>query len=241
MPQVSCSDLLISQRNYRRAKSVLHSAVHLLPTVSPRTLKRSDQQHNISQFVNITSRAVSLYLEDAEGAYQSLQLLELGRGILANLQLEVRSDISLLETSYPDLAKQFQELRDRIDPPSSTFDTSIIADSSITSNSSSLLDLSQSIAERHALVKQFDALLRSIRSLQGFENFLQGPSESELLSLAEDGPIVVFNISDIRSDAFLITTSQIISIPLPLLTSDLFGKYHHRLLYCDQSPNPKAL
>ena len=128
----SCSDLLIHQRSYQRAKFILQAAVHLLPMISPRTLKRSDQQHNISQFVNITSRAVSLYLEDAEDAYPSLQLLELGRGIIANLQLEVRSDISVLEASHPDLAKQFRELRDRIDPPSRTFDSSIIVDSSVT-------------------------------------------------------------------------------------------------------------
>ena len=215
-----CSDLLVAQRSYNRAKTVLYSAVHLLPTISPRALKRTDQQHNISQFSNITSRAVSLYLEDAEDPYQSLQLLELGRGILANLQLEVRSDISVLAASYPDLAKRFQDLRDLIDPPSSTFGSPMIVDSSATSNSPFVLDSSKSIAERRALITQFDNLLRSIRSLQGFENFLQGPSESELLSLAEDGPIIVFNVSDIRSDAFLITTSQIHSIHLPLLTSD---------------------
>ena len=49
---------------------------------------------------------------------------------------------------------------------------------------------------------------------------MQGPSESELHSLAEGGPIVVFNVSDIRSDAFLITTDEIRSVHLPLLTSD---------------------
>ena len=118
----SCSDLLISQRNYSRAKSILEAAVQLLPTVSPRQLKRSDQQFNISQFANITSRAVSLSLADTDEPYESLQLLELGRGILANLQLEVRSDISVLAAAHPDLAQQFQELRDQIDPPSRTFD-----------------------------------------------------------------------------------------------------------------------
>jgi hypothetical protein len=38
--------------------------------------------------------------------------------------------------------------------------------------------------------------------------------------LADRGPIVVFNVSDIRSDAFLITTNEIRSLYLPLLTSD---------------------
>ena len=62
----SCSDLLISQKNYSRAKSILEDAVHLLPRISPRQLTRSDQQFNISQFINITSRAVSLSLAEAE-------------------------------------------------------------------------------------------------------------------------------------------------------------------------------
>jgi hypothetical protein len=161
-------------------------------------LKRRDQQHNISQFANITSRAVSICLEDAEGPYESLQLLELGRGILANLQLEVRSDVSVLAASHPDLAQQFQKLRDRIDPPSGTLDSSTTADSSAISDSSSVPNSSKVIAKRRALFKQFDHVLQSIRSLEGFENLLRGPSESELCLLAEDGPIIVFNVSDIR-------------------------------------------
>jgi hypothetical protein len=65
----SCSDLLIAKGNYSRAKFILQVAVQLLPMVSPRRLKRSDQQFNISPFVNIISRAVSLHLADAEDAY----------------------------------------------------------------------------------------------------------------------------------------------------------------------------
>ena len=210
----SCSELLIGQKAYNRASPILKRAVRLLPTISPRTLKAIDQQHNISRFSNITSRAVSLSLADGDDPYRSLQLLELGRGIIVNLQLQVRSDISMLSGSRPDLAQQFQELRNQIDPPSRTFDSSAI------SNSTSILDSSKSIAERCALIKRFDDLLRSIRSLHGFDNFLQGPSESELHSLAENGPIVIFNVSDIRSDAFLITTDEIRSVHLPLLTSD---------------------
>ena len=109
----------------------------------------------------------------------------------------------------------------------------MIEDSSTTSNSSSVLDSSKSISERRALFKQFDDLLQYIRSLQGFENFLQGPSESELHSLAEDGPIVVFNVSDIRSDAFLITTDEIRSVHLPLLTSDSAEGFRQTFLRCN--------
>ena len=201
-------------------------------------LHRRDQQYNISQFASVTSRAVSLFIADAEDPYNSLQLLELGKGLLANLQLEVRSDISVLATSHPNIAQQFQELRDRIDTPS-TVDSSIIVDSSVTSYSPSALDSSKSIIERRALIKQFDNLLRSIRSLPGFENFLRGPSKSELLSLAKDGAIVVFNVSDIRSDAFLITADKIRVLHLPLLTSNSLEDSTKRFLTAinDQNPN----
>ena len=118
-----------------------------------------------------------------------MELLELDRGILANLQLEVRSDILILAASHPDLAQKFQDLRDRLDTPLQIFEPSA-ADCSITSDSTSLLDSSKSIAEHHALTKRFDDLLHHIRSLPEFQNFLQGPTESELRSWAGEGPIV---------------------------------------------------
>jgi tetratricopeptide (TPR) repeat protein len=127
----ACSDLLVRQRNYKRAKLILDGAVRILLSISPRTLKQSDQQYNISLFANITSRAVSVSLANTEDPFDALQLLELGRGIISNLQLEVRSDISVLG-SYPEhrkLAQQFQELRDRIDAPSVTIPSSAAFDS----------------------------------------------------------------------------------------------------------------
>ena len=223
---VLCSNLLIDRKNYIRAKPILQAAVHLLPAISPRSLKRGDQQFNISQFANITARAVSLSVEYTDDLYESLQLLELGRGILANLQLEVRSDISVLATMYPELAKQFQNLRDQIDNPSGTSEDSlIISDPS----------LSKTIVEGSRLVKKFDDLLNHIRSLKRFERFLQGPSNSELHSLAEEGPIVVFNTSDIRSDAFIITSDRLSTIDLPLLTSDSLKHHASRLISAIQA------
>ena len=211
----ACADLLIRQQMLTRAKPILETAVRLLPTLSPRQLKRNDAQFNISQFANLTASAVSLCLENMDDPYKSLQLLELGRGILANLQLEVRSDISVLEADHPALAQQFQLLRDQIDSPSRAYESKIIEGRSANSPPIS----SNFISNRQMLFNRFDDLLAHIRSLPSFENFLQGPSEVELRSLAKGGAIVVFNMSDVRSDAFLITTDQIHSVHLPLLTS----------------------
>ena len=49
-------------------------------------------------------------------------------------------------------------------------------------------------------------------------------------SLAEGGAIVVFNISDIRSDAYLITAAEIRSVHLPLLTSDSVESIANRFI-----------
>ena len=211
-----CSNLLISQGSYQRARLVLQAALQLLPLLSPRILERNDQQYNISQFFHVPSRTVSLSLEDGEDPYIALHLLEFGRGILANLHLEVRSDISILAASHSELAQQFQELRDKIDSPSRLFDSSVITRYPPFFNPSP--DMTTIIKDRRNLFNQFDDLLQRIRRLSGFENFLQGPSESELRGLAAEGPIVIFNVSDIRSDAFIVTTNEIRSLHLPLLT-----------------------
>ena len=44
-----------------------------------------------------------------------------------------------------------------------------------------------------------------------------GPGEKELRSLADRGPIVIFNISRVQSDAFLITSEVVVSLPLEKL------------------------
>jgi len=212
-----CSDLLIEQKSYNRARELLQGAVQMLPKVSPRQLHGTDAQFHLSSFANITPRAVSLSLE-TEDAYKCLQLLELGRGILANLKLEVRSDVSKLDNSHPDLARRFKELRDQIDPPATEVGNSIIDTPAAIASSSS--DASKSASKRRARIREFDKLLSFIRSQDGLENFLQGPSREELCSIAHNGAIVVFNVSDVGSDAFLITPQDIRSIPLPLLTSD---------------------
>jgi len=226
----SCADLLISQRSYEGAKPILLAAVRLLPMLSPRILQRKDQQFGISQFANITSRAVSLCLADGDDPYKTLQLCELGRGILANTQLELRSDISLLAAHHPDLAQRFQDLRNLIDPPSKIWESSTIDTLSIPNSTSTLQFAAAINSQRRAHLKEFDDLVQFIHSLPGYEDFLQGPSKAELHSLVEYGTIVLLNVSDIRSDAFLITTEEIRCLRLPLLTPESLEKFTERFL-----------
>jgi hypothetical protein len=75
------------------------------------------------------------------------------------LEPEVRSDHSVLKALHPDIARQFETLRDQI---AITFDSSVILDSSSYTGSS------QVIAEHRILIKKFENFLQNIRKLQGF-------------------------------------------------------------------------
>jgi len=189
---------------YVRAKHLLRIAVNLLPSVSDRVLNRRDQQYNISLFSGVASNAASVYLECGESPYEALSVLELGRGLIAGLQINVRSDISMLKVVYPDLWERIETVRRRLDRQQ-------------TWRTNEDINLSIQREDQRKLSKTFESLLCTVREKPGFEKFLLLPSEDELKLIANDGPIVVFNVSGIRSDAFIITSDTIQYISLPRL------------------------
>jgi tetratricopeptide (TPR) repeat protein len=203
---VTASRLLVAHAELLRAKPLLLKALDLLPSVSPRALKQADQQDNISQFSDIPSLAAAILLEEGESPYNVLQVLERGRGIIASLQLEFRTDISVLNELHPTLAQQFESIRDQLDQPER-----------ILYGQTESYSASISIEERRRISNRFDDVLRTIRELTGFERFLLGPSKEQLGILAEHGSIVVFNISEIRCDALLVQTDNVVALCLPFL------------------------
>lgn len=207
--------LLIDNADWHRANCFLQDAIELLPIASPRTLSELDQQFNISQFAGLTSRAVSVSLLCGNEPFRALRLSEVGNGILATLHLQVRSDIGSLRKSHPNLARQFCDLRDQLDHPQNK-----------------LMQHTENTDREHRwrLSSMFDDLLITIRHLQGFEQFLLAPSETDMKTLAKLGPIVVFNVSNIRCDAFIVTLDDIRSISLPLLTIEQLATYTKRFL-----------
>jgi tetratricopeptide (TPR) repeat protein len=187
---------LLLQSNKMKARSLLESAVNLLPAICPRTLLRQDQQYNLAKCMGITALAVSLSIDCGEDPYEALSISESGRCVLANLQLEVRSDLSQLREAHQELASAFLEVRNKID------------DQTLTSG-------------RCALYDQLRNILEEIRTKPGFGRFLLAPEKSELTKLAEQGPLVVVNVSEIRSDAILIDTTGIRTIELPITEHEL--------------------
>ncbi|RPB28991.1 hypothetical protein L211DRAFT_745749, partial [Terfezia boudieri ATCC MYA-4762] len=176
-------------------------------------------QHILAKLTGLVSLAVSVSLEVGNLPLEALRLQELGRSVTNGQLLDYRSDISDLGEHYPVLAKEFDSLRQDLDSPLPALDS---VDISI--NQLKFAEAS-TIRRRNQAAKGFENILLQIRQKPGFQNFLLAQSEAELLSAAQGGPIVLLNVTALRSDAILVTTTNVTSIGLPKLSYALLHKY----------------
>ncbi|RYP53061.1 hypothetical protein DL770_011005 [Monosporascus sp. CRB-9-2] len=201
--------ILALQANWEESSSLLQEAVKLLPTVSLRSLKHTDKQHMLADFAGLASMAAATALNSGKEAYHALQLLELGRGVIAGLLIEMRSDISDLQQQHPGLADEFTSFRDELDAP--TDRTSPIS-------TDDTLSWESQAKRRRKADRNFNELITRIRAQPGFHNFLLPPTAKELMAAANPDPIIAVNLSSYRCDAFLIRRDRIKVLELPGLT-----------------------
>lgn len=201
-------ELLIAGEMWEKLSEVTSAAVHLLPLVSPRSLYQEDQQDALKAVTGIASLAAAAALQPGinKTALYALGLLELGRGIITGLRFENRADVANVMKECPDLAKQFEQLRDELDMSHGMLP---IATEILDPTLPSLFDRRQT-ANQELLDVIFE-----IRAVPGFEKFLLPPdSADELTAIAAEGPIVIVNTTEFRSDAIIVTASVIKSLPL---------------------------
>jgi tetratricopeptide (TPR) repeat protein len=206
----NAATLLASQLNWEESSKLLEEAVKLLPAVSPRLLENTDKQHMLGEFAGLASMAAAIALKVGKEPHHALELLELGRGVIAGLLMEMRTDISDLKQDHREIAEEFESLRDELDSPTNGTTLFIPSD-----NSSSLVSR---VNRRRDIGQRFEEVVAKIRTQPGFQNFLLPPTTDELMAAADLGPIVVVNLSSYRCDAFLIERHQIRALELPSLS-----------------------
>lgn len=200
------ASLLASQLEWEESSKYLNDAVMLLPTVSTRLLQHTDKQHMLKGFADLTSAAAATALNSGKEAHKALELLELGRGAIAGLMLDMRTDVSDLRLQHPVLADEFVLLRNELDSP--TKETALPTPDHDTQSQES------QARRRREANQRFEELIGEVRSQPGFQRFLLPPTADELMAAAQEGPIVVVNVSPYRCDAFLIERHQIRALPL---------------------------
>jgi hypothetical protein len=176
---------------------LMRGAVELLPLASPATLNRNEQQHELGVFSGLASRATALMLEAGRPASEALRVLEIGRGVIAASQLDLRSDLQDVMQADEKLANRFRLLRDmlKVTP-------------------TSLLESKPTWENRHAIWDELQEVMQKIRQLPKCTHFGDALMAEEMLKLAKEGPIVILNTDSIRNDAFLVTSESIRSIRL---------------------------
>ncbi len=200
--------------NWDQASSLAQAAVKLLPFVCGRYFVREDQQYAILQISGLVADACSLSLQ-IDRAHQALQQLEFGRGIILGYLIDSRSDLTLLQKDYPGLAKEYDTLRFKAYAP-------------IEEKQS--LPLEQLLKERRQAASSLEDCLDRIRQEHGYERFLLEPTVHELQQYANEGPIVIVNVTDIRCDAIVVSTAEVQTIALPEMNSRLApSSFHQRL------------
>ncbi|KAH7109972.1 CHAT domain-containing protein [Dactylonectria macrodidyma] len=224
----TAADVHLLRGRFANADTLLRRAVSLLRDVSPRILQQDEQQRMLRQFAGLATLAAAVTLQakepseakiasdedasvhvdtgaQADAAEDALRLLEDGRGIILGLVLEMRSDVAELRKKHPDLAADFERLRDELNEPDTSQD--LDPDPGVVKPPTSL-------SRRAGLVEAFDDVVRRIRLHEEFRNFLLPPEVEELKSAAKSGrhgdtgAIVVVNVSRIRSDAFIVQADK---------------------------------
>jgi hypothetical protein len=205
----SWASLASQARNWPMAAKAYGITMEQLASLTGRRLTRASRQYYLERFTALGTQAaaVSLNLEDPARA---LSLLEQGRGILLAQALEARSaEILALSDKYPELARRLRELAGILE-----IDSEGLGLPTAAPEASGTPDPER----RRMLTAEWDQLLEDIRRLPDFGEFLKPPTVERLTQIAQGGPVVVINVSDLRCDALILSREGVQTVPLPDLT-----------------------
>ncbi|KAI3324623.1 CHAT domain-containing protein [Xylariaceae sp. AK1471] len=199
----------VNVTNWQKLFESAETAVNLIPKLASRSLENSDKQYFLSEVSGLASDAAVVALNLGKEPRIALNILELGRGVLAGSLAELRTDVLDLCQMFPQMGNEFLRIRDELDAPVDVNpDPSDQVDGGFSNTRST---------RRYNNSQKFDQLVSDIREKAGFEDFLLPPTEERILSAAACGPIIVVNVSRYRCDAILVERRGIQTLRLPQL------------------------
>ena len=186
-------------------------AAGLLELIAPRGLGRADQEYRLGKLLGVGPAGAAACLQ-AGLAGRAVELFEQGRGVLFTQVLDARSDLVDLAEAHPGLAEEFARWRDELDSPDQP------------------RNRREAAAHRREAAAHFDRVLVEIRALTGFERFLLPVPLADLLPAAAEGPVVLINVTGVRSDALVLTPDGVEVLGLPEVDPEGVGEQVNRFL-----------
>jgi hypothetical protein len=189
------------------AADAYETAVDLLELVVWHGLPRAAREDQLARLPGLASNAAASALAAGDPP-RALAVLERGRSVLWTQQLRLRSSFDQVRDAAPELHRKLAELAGQLD-------TDPAADGDLAGRAA------RGAGERRQqLAAAWDETLAQVRALPGLAGTLRPPDAAELASCAAGGPAVVLNVSEIRSDALILTGQGVTVLPLPGLTPD---------------------
>lgn len=195
---------LIPTQDWSQAEAVLKQALPLLSEACNRHLSREDQQRNVRLASGLAADACSLSLLRGR-VEEALQRAEAGRGIILGHLMDGTADLAALREHHQEIAENYETIRENASQPIESDDFVVREDM---------------FRKREQARQNMTRLEEEIRRIRGFEHFLRFPPIKAIQACAAEGPIVVVNITDIRSDAIVIAEGSISTVQLHPGTSE---------------------
>jgi hypothetical protein len=171
----------------------------------------------------------------------AVELLEQGRAILWSRMRGYRHSVEKLRGIDRGLAVEFETVSGQLERhvTSSVYESTT---SPTSLGSPTFLEIK--MQQQRILSERWDSVVSKIRQVDGFTNFLQAVPYVTLQNAAAEGPVIIVNISTIRSDAIiLLSHSHPVLVPLPKASpQDLANLYRElsQVLNGKVSDRPKG-
>ncbi|KAF5560155.1 hypothetical protein FNAPI_4323 [Fusarium napiforme] len=212
----------VSNHDLEGGYKAVSKTIDILSLLRSRPLRNADLQHEASKLAGLATQAASIGLHSGKSAVEALEFLEMARGVVASSISVLRADTKELEKELPELAQQYNSLRDQLDDGPS-HDAGFELDDEVWANA---------MTQTYDTGEQLSALLAEIRSNPGLKFFLRPDDEEGMRRAAVLGPLIVANVASALFVASAVYDAMIIhrdgfgTVRLPRLSkSDIDSKY----------------
>jgi tetratricopeptide (TPR) repeat protein len=199
------------------ALAALHSAVDLLQVVAWHGLDRVSRESALDEVRGLARQAAAAAVRLGRPEH-AVEMLEQGTSVLWGQSLRLRSDLSELAETEPELVNRLHTARQGLDG-----------------------DTAHDV-ERARLSRLWDATLEEVRDLPGWTDFLAPVPFDRLRHAADEGPVVWINVAE-RCDALVVADGRVTVVPLPGLSEESAlercNTYLESLSYAAQSQGPE--
>ena len=204
----------------RSAADGYTAAVTLLPLVAWHGLQRKTREVHLVDNAGLATEAAVAVLE-AGDLPRAVELLEHSRSVLWTQALNLRSDLTRLAEKAPDLAAHLDRVRDELrwPTPESGWTGEAGGPEALTARTEQI----RTLERRRNLAAEWDALIRQVRNIEGFREFLAPTPFTALRKGAARGAVVMLVAGEQRGYAIVVTADGnpgVDLVELPRLTHE---------------------